>query len=100
MKRLVALFILVAWALTAASAVQAQSWYPARPVKIICGFPAGSSLDIITRIYAQRLEEGLGQPFVVENRAGASGNLAPKTWRARCPTATPCCRTASRRRSA
>lgn len=43
---------------------------------MICGFPAGSSLDVITRIYAERLERTLGQPVIVENRVGASGNLA------------------------
>jgi tripartite-type tricarboxylate transporter receptor subunit TctC len=58
------------------SDARAQGSYPSRPVKIICGFPAGTSLDIITRIFAQKLEERLGQPFIVENRAGASGNLA------------------------
>jgi tripartite-type tricarboxylate transporter receptor subunit TctC len=58
------------------SEARAQGSYPSRPVKIICGFPAGTSLDIITRIFAQKLEERLGQPFIVENRAGASGNLA------------------------
>jgi tripartite-type tricarboxylate transporter receptor subunit TctC len=45
-------------------------------VKILCGFPAGSSLDITTRIFSQKLEEAMGQPFVVENRAGATGNIA------------------------
>jgi tripartite-type tricarboxylate transporter receptor subunit TctC len=79
MRRLLALLALITCGLTAATAVRAQGSYPARPVKIICGFAAGSSLDIITRIYAQKLEEGLGQPFFVENRAGASGNLAAET---------------------
>jgi tripartite-type tricarboxylate transporter receptor subunit TctC len=60
----------------AATAVQAQPFQPTRPVRIICGFPAGSSLDVISRIYASRLEKSLGQPVLVENRAGASGNLA------------------------
>jgi tripartite-type tricarboxylate transporter receptor subunit TctC len=78
MKRLLALLMLIACALTAAPAM-AQSAYPTKPVKVICGFPPGSSLDVITRIYAQKLEESLGQPFVVENRAGASGNLAAET---------------------
>ena len=44
-------------------------------MKIICGFPAGTSLDIVARIFAQKLEEALSQPFVVENRVGASGNI-------------------------
>lgn len=53
----------------------AQS-YPARPVKIVVGFPAGSSADILGRVYAQKLSERLKQQFIVENRPGASGNLA------------------------
>jgi tripartite-type tricarboxylate transporter receptor subunit TctC len=54
----------------------AQDAYPNRPVKIICGFPAGTSADIMARIYAQKLSEKFGQQFIVENRLGASGNLA------------------------
>ena len=73
--------------------VQAQGAYPTRAVKIVCGFPAGSSLDIITRIYAQKLEESLGQPFIVENRAGASGNVAAEAAvRSPARTATRCWR--------
>ena len=74
MNRLLALLVLLVSA--AGSTVAWAQAYPVRPVKIICGFPPGTSLDIITRIYAQKLEEALGQPFVVENRVGASGNLA------------------------
>ncbi|MCC6775142.1 MAG: tripartite tricarboxylate transporter substrate binding protein [Hyphomicrobiales bacterium] len=76
------LVAIVATALTltaSATVAWAQAAYPTRPVKIFCGFPAGTSLDIITRIYAQKLEEAFGQPFVVENRVGASGNLALET---------------------
>ncbi len=69
---------LIAGLMTASSAL-AQAPYPTRPIRMICGFPAGSSLDVITRIYASRLERGLGQPVVVENRVGASGNLAAET---------------------
>jgi tripartite-type tricarboxylate transporter receptor subunit TctC len=53
----------------------AQS-YPTRPVRIIVGFPPGGSFDIAARIIAQWLSDRLGQPFVVENRTGAGGNLA------------------------
>ncbi len=59
-----------------AVAARAQDLYPARPIKIMCGFPAGSSLDVITRIYAGRLEKALGQAVVVENRVGVAGNIA------------------------
>jgi tripartite-type tricarboxylate transporter receptor subunit TctC len=50
--------------------------YPTRPVRIIVGFPAGSTSDVLARLVAQRLSERLGQPFVVEDRSGASGNIA------------------------
>ena len=53
----------------------AQS-YPNRVVKILVGFVPGSSVDILTRIYAQKLADRFGQQFVVDNRAGAGGSLA------------------------
>jgi len=49
--------------------------YPARPVRLIVTVPAGGSPDIIGRLIAQWLSERLGQPFVVENRPGASANI-------------------------
>jgi tripartite-type tricarboxylate transporter receptor subunit TctC len=49
--------------------------YPARPVKIIVPFPPGGSNDIIARVLAQKLSERTGQSFIVENRAGAGGNI-------------------------
>ena len=50
--------------------------YPNRPVKIIVPYAPGGATDIIARILGQRLTESLGQSFIVENRPGASGNLA------------------------
>ena len=63
-------------ALCAASlaAAHAQS-YPTKPVRIIVPYPAGGSTDIIARVAATQLSERLKQPFVVENRAGASGAI-------------------------
>ena len=49
--------------------------YPTRPVRIIVGFPAGSSGDIIARLMGQWLSERLGQPFITENRPGAGANI-------------------------
>lgn len=54
----------------------AQSPWPSRPVRIIVGFPAGGTTDILGRIAAQILQEELGQPCVVENRPGAGSNIA------------------------
>ncbi|ARQ00472.1 Bug family tripartite tricarboxylate transporter substrate binding protein [Pseudorhodoplanes sinuspersici] len=49
--------------------------YPNRPVKIVVPYPAGGSNDVIARILAQRLSEDTKQQFIVENRAGANGNI-------------------------
>src|SRR5262245_31710313 len=49
--------------------------YPTRPVRIIVNFPPGGAADVITRLMGQWLTERLGQPFVIENRPGAGGNI-------------------------
>src|SRR5262245_24800819 len=56
-------------------ATWAQAW-PSRPVTVMVPFPAGGTADLLARGVAQALNDALSQPFVIENRAGASGNLA------------------------
>ena len=53
---------------------QAQG-YPSKPVRVVIPYPAGSTPDIVGRTVSERLQKALGQPFVVENRTGAGGNI-------------------------
>jgi tripartite-type tricarboxylate transporter receptor subunit TctC len=59
---------------TAHTVARAQS-FPTRPVRLIVGQAAGSGSDVLARLIAQRLSDRLGQPFVVDNRPGAGGNI-------------------------
>jgi len=67
---------LVAAAVTFPTAADAQPvGYPAKPVRVIAPFPAGGPVEALARVFTQRLVEMMGQPFVIENRAGASGTI-------------------------
>jgi tripartite-type tricarboxylate transporter receptor subunit TctC len=58
------------------NASRAQQDYPSRAVRVVVPFPPGGAPDLVGRTLASRLTERLGQPFVVENRTGAGGNIA------------------------
>jgi tripartite-type tricarboxylate transporter receptor subunit TctC len=63
-------------AISAFSRIAGAQPYPTRPVRIVVGFGSGSAFDILARLIGQCLSDRLGQPFVIENRGGAGGNLA------------------------
>jgi tripartite-type tricarboxylate transporter receptor subunit TctC len=72
-RRLIALGLASGLA-TLVSPAAAQTW-PVKPVRIVVPYPAGGSTDLLARMLAKKLAEGTGQAFVVDNRAGANGNL-------------------------
>jgi tripartite-type tricarboxylate transporter receptor subunit TctC len=70
------LALLASFVLTAgASAQDAAATYPNRPIKIVVSVPAGGGVDTVTRMVAEGLRKKLGQPVVIENHAGAGGNI-------------------------
>jgi tripartite-type tricarboxylate transporter receptor subunit TctC len=67
--------LVAAGALPLATPALGQSPWPNKPVRVIVGFPPGGSLDVMTRLACEQMQNRLGQPFVVETRSGASGNI-------------------------
>jgi tripartite-type tricarboxylate transporter receptor subunit TctC len=82
------LLLKAAIALLAATAAiapaMAETW-PAKPIKLINGYPAGGGADILARLVAERLTEALGQQVIVENRTGATGAIAAQAVAAAAP---------------
>jgi tripartite-type tricarboxylate transporter receptor subunit TctC len=75
-RRKLLLLAMGAAAAPAVSRIASAQSYPRRPVRIIVGFAPGGPQDIFARLIGQSLSERLGQPFVIENRTGAGGNIA------------------------
>jgi tripartite-type tricarboxylate transporter receptor subunit TctC len=72
MKRI---FALLALGLLGLSPAAAQP-YPSRTVSVIVPYPAGGSVDVVARLLVQKLNESMGQSFIVENRAGGAGGAS------------------------
>jgi len=68
-------FLLTALALVLPAALHAQDW-PAKPITIYMGFPAGSGVDVVARMLQPSLEKTLGQRLVIDYKPGAGGNVA------------------------
>ncbi|MBI4292607.1 MAG: tripartite tricarboxylate transporter substrate binding protein [Betaproteobacteria bacterium] len=75
MKPIIRCFVALL-ALGAIAPALAQRAYPEKPIKLVVGFPPGSAADVIARIVAPKLGDGLGQPVLVENKPGAGSNIA------------------------
>jgi tripartite-type tricarboxylate transporter receptor subunit TctC len=67
------------------SGTQPAAAYPTKPVRIVCGYQAGGPTDLVARLLAAQLQQALGQPFLVENKPGAGGNLASEAVAAATP---------------
>ncbi len=74
MKKQIGILLCAIWA-AGTNCAWAQN-YPVKPVRLIVGFAAGSTSDLIARVIAQKMSGGLGQPVIMENRPGAGANIA------------------------
>jgi tripartite-type tricarboxylate transporter receptor subunit TctC len=87
-------FLHLAASAAALPAVSRIAWaqaYPARPVRIVVGYPPAGSTDITARLIGQWLSDRMGQQFIIENRPGAGSSLAAETVaKATPPTAIRC----------
>jgi len=74
--RLLATLVVIAGAVLAGSQLADAETYPNRPIRVLVSSTAGGPLDVFTRLVTHKMEERLHQPFIIENRSGAGGNIA------------------------
>jgi len=86
-RRLLQAATLAAAALAGAATlpVHAQGDYPAKPIRLVVGYSAGGPTDVLARVLGQEMATTLGQPIVVDNKAGANGNIATEFVRQAAP---------------
>jgi tripartite-type tricarboxylate transporter receptor subunit TctC len=92
MKRQWIATALCAFAMVSAGAAQAQTSYPARPVRLVVPATAGDGSDVLARTLARALAESLNQQFVIENRPGAGGSIGADAVAKSAPDRCPRCR--------
>jgi tripartite-type tricarboxylate transporter receptor subunit TctC len=76
MRRTICAALLALTMLWPAGSASAQTAYPVKPVSLVIAFPPGGPSDVLSRIVGKKLEQILGQPFIMDNRPGAGGNIA------------------------
>ena len=78
-RRLLTTSLATAATLPLAGIASAQSAWPSKPIKIVCGWPAGGLTDLFARAYGEYIQEKTGQTVTVENKTGAGGILGAQT---------------------
>ncbi|MGZ5836564.1 MAG: Bug family tripartite tricarboxylate transporter substrate binding protein, partial [Xanthobacteraceae bacterium] len=68
-------FAIIALATSLVVPAQAQDAYPSRPIRLVVPFPAGGATDVVARLIGLKAAEAAGQPFIIDNRGGAAGNI-------------------------
>src|SRR5205823_524333 len=76
MRRLIVGMTTLALAVLAAFGPAGAQSYPAKPIRVIVPFVAGGAVDVLARLVSAKMSESIGQPVIIENRAGAAGNVA------------------------
>jgi tripartite-type tricarboxylate transporter receptor subunit TctC len=75
MKTVFAAALAVTATLALAASAHAADTYPNHPIRLVVPFPAGGATDVVARLMGQKAQESAGQPFIIDNRGGAAGNI-------------------------